>query len=75
MITIAQIKAARAILGLKQTELADLAGVSLATINNIERKATAPHRSSLLAIQLALEKAGIEFIGKNGGGPGVRLKG
>jgi hypothetical protein len=24
--------------------------------------------------QLALEKAGIQFIAKNGGGPGVRLK-
>jgi hypothetical protein len=27
-----------------------------------------------LAIRHALEAAGIEFIGENGGGPGVRLK-
>jgi hypothetical protein len=26
------------------------------------------------AIRIALEKAGIEFIDENGGGPGVRLR-
>ena len=74
MITIGQIKAARALLGLRQAELAERAGVSLATVNNIEREATTPHRSSLQAIQIALEAAGIEFIPENGTGPGVCLK-
>lgn len=73
MITVGQIKAARAFLGLTQSELAEQAGVSLATVNNIERGATAPHRASLQAIQLALEAAGIEFIDDDG--LGVKLKG
>ena len=74
MITAGQIKAARAILGLKQAELAEQAGVALATVNNIERSVTVPHRASLQAIRLALEAAGVEFIDENGGGPGVRLR-
>ena len=73
MITVGQIKAARAFLGLTQSELAEQAGVSLATVNNIERGVTVPHRASLQAIQLALEAAGIEFIDDNG--LGVKLKG
>ena len=73
MITVGQIKAARAFLGLTQSELAEQAGVSLATVNNIERGVTVPHRASLQAIQLALEAAGIEFIDDDG--LGVKLKG
>ena len=30
--------------------------------------------STKLAIKTAFEKAGIEFIDENGGGPGVRLR-
>ena len=75
MITVGQIKAARSLLGLKQTELAADCSVSLATLNNIERGAVTPRPASLQAIQHALEALGIEFIDENGGGgPGVRLK-
>ena len=74
MITVGQIKAARAFLGLTQSQLAAKADISLATLNNAERGIVAPHRSTLKALQLALEDAGIEFLPENGGGPGVRLR-
>jgi len=76
MILPRQIKAARALLGLGQTELSDLAGVGIATLKRIEaypeiRGAAA----TVWKIQSALEAAGIEFIPAEGGkGPGVRLK-
>lgn len=66
MITIPQIRGARAMLGMKQSELAASAGLSLPTLNNIERGVTDPRVSTLLAIQQALEAAGIRFIGETG---------
>lgn len=33
-----------------------------------------PQASTKLAIRAAFEKAGIDFIDENGGGPGVRLR-
>jgi len=74
MTTPAQIRAARALLGLKQSDVAASAEVSLATLNNIERGVTDPRTSTLSAIRRALEAAGVEFIPENGGGAGVRLK-
>jgi len=57
-----QIKAARAMLNLSQKQLAKKAGVSIATLNNIERGAqTDPKISTINAIQQALEAEGIEF--------------
>jgi transcriptional regulator with XRE-family HTH domain len=47
-------------LGWSQTELADETGKSLSTIKRLER----------LAVQKALEKAGVEFISENGGALG-----
>jgi transcriptional regulator with XRE-family HTH domain len=75
MIDAGQIKAARALLNLHQMQLAELAGVSPATVKRIE---TAPEirgaAESLWRIQVALEKCGIEFIpGDHHKGPGVRL--
>ena len=72
MITPKQIKAARALLGWEQTDLAGKSQVSLGSIGNIEREATDPKASTLTKIQRALESAGIEFI--NSDAPGVRLK-
>lgn len=74
MIDAKQIRAARALLGWKQQELADNAGLSFATIQRMETLGTG--RSSvdnLAAVQAALEAAGVEFIPENGGGAGVRL--
>jgi transcriptional regulator with XRE-family HTH domain len=78
MIAPHQIRAARAMLGMKQSELSEAAGVSLATLNNIERDVSDPRASTLAAIQRALEAAGVEFIGNGeisaASGPGVRLR-
>lgn len=75
MISEKQIKAARALLGIKQSDLVKMAGISIATLNNIERGAqTDPKLSTLKAIQGALEKEGIEFIDDPFEGVGVCLK-
>lgn len=74
MITAAQIRAARALLRWKQSDLASAAGLSLTALNNIEREAADPKASTLTAIQSALETAGIIFLSANGEGVGVRLR-
>lgn len=73
-------RAARALLGMDQKTLSDIAGVSLATIRRMEasdgnvRGVT----GSLNRVVEALNDAGIELIGdgmrSDGGGRGVRLK-
>jgi predicted transcriptional regulator len=61
MITPSQIKAARALLGWSQQDLADRAIVALNTVRRIEAGQGDPRVSSLGRIQSALETAGIEF--------------
>lgn len=76
LLTPAQIRAARALIGWKQTDLASASGVSEMSVKNIERGVTDPRASTLQAMQDALEKAGVVFLdsGVNrDGGPGVRL--
>lgn len=77
MITGAQICAARALVGWKQTELAERAGVSEISIKNIERGATDPRASTLQLIQAAFARADVIFLepgDQRSGGLGVRLK-
>lgn len=82
LITPDQSRAARALVQLSRAGLAEAAGVTERTITDFERRARdgsgkevrAPRKSTLLALQAALETAGVEFIDQNGGGPGVRLK-
>jgi predicted transcriptional regulator len=74
MITPAQIRAARALVNMKQVELAAAAGVSEMSVKNIERGATDPRVSTLQALQGALEAAGVIFVAENDEGPGVRLR-
>ena len=71
MITAAQIRAARALLRLAQSDLAQRAGVSLATLRRVERGAEKARASTraVMSIQHALETAGAEFIDN-----GVRCK-
>ncbi|MGI4944417.1 MAG: hypothetical protein ACRYHQ_28310 [Janthinobacterium lividum] len=54
-------------------DLAAQAKVSPDTVARLERGETLAPRT-LAAIRTALEAAGVEFIEKNGGGPGVRLR-
>ena len=63
MITSSQIRAARAIINAKQSELAKAAGISLATLNNIERGVGDPRTSTLEAIERALQRAGVDIAG------------
>lgn len=74
MLTPPQIRGARAMLGMTQAELAAAAGMSTTALNNIERGAADPKASTLVAIQKALEAAGVVFVAENGHGPGVRLR-
>jgi transcriptional regulator with XRE-family HTH domain len=77
MITAGQIRAARALIGWKQADLASASGVAEAAIKNLERGSSDPRSSTLQAIQGAFEKAGVVFLDagdRRYGGPGVRLK-
>jgi transcriptional regulator with XRE-family HTH domain len=75
LITSAQLRAARGLLGWSQTELAEKAQLSLPTVKRVEAGA-GPRVSENARARLrkALEAAGVVFIDENGGGPGVRLK-
>jgi transcriptional regulator with XRE-family HTH domain len=66
------LRAARALLDLTQPELAEAAGLGLSTIVDFEKSRRDVSRAAVYAMQKALEKAGVQFIAKNGGGPGVR---
>lgn len=80
MITSSQMRAARALLGIDQKTLADLAGVSLPTIQRMEASDGNVRGivDSLTKVVDALNRAGIELIGdyarSESGGRGVRLK-
>ena len=67
--TSAQLRGARAITGLRQDELADLAQVSRETIIGIEAGRRRPQRNNLAAIVRAPEGVGVQF----GGDGSVRL--
>ena len=79
MITGSQMKAARALLGIDQKELARLAGVSLPTIQRMEASAGVVRAvvDSLEKVVNAINQAGVELIGggarSEGSGRGVRL--
>lgn len=80
VITSFQMRAARALLGIDQKTLAELAGVSLPTIQRMEAS-TGNVRGvvdSLTKVIDALNRAGVDLIGEHArsedGGRGVRLK-
>jgi transcriptional regulator with XRE-family HTH domain len=64
---------ARAALELGVRDLADIAKVSPNTVARLERGENLLERTAEI-IRSALERAGVEFIDENGGGPGVRLR-
>jgi predicted transcriptional regulator len=70
----AQLRAARGLVNWSRDDLAAKAGTTSRTIARIEDGEGTPRASTAQAIRSTLEKAGVEFIDENGGGPGVRLK-
>jgi DNA-binding transcriptional regulator YiaG len=80
MITAAQMRAARALAGIDQRELADKSGLSVPTIQRMEASegVIRGNVDSLMKLIAALDKCGIVLIGpemlSSGGGRGVRLK-
>jgi hypothetical protein len=75
-LTSAQIRAARALVRWRAQDLARESSVGVATIRRAELtdEETSMTAANDLAVRRALEGAGVEFIGENGGGPGVRLR-
>ena len=80
MITSGQLRAARALLGIDQREMAQRCGLSLPTIQRMEASdgVVRGNVNSLMKLVDALTVGGIELIGEGasstGGGRGVRLK-
>ncbi len=80
MITAPQLRAARALLGIDQRELARLSGLSVPTIQRMEASdgVIRGNVDSLMKLVGALDAAGIALIGEGApsseGGRGVRLK-
>lgn len=80
MITAAQLRAARALLGVDQRQLAELSGLSVPTIQRMEASegVIRGNVDSLMKLIAALDTAGILLLGEgdasSAGGRGVRLK-
>ena len=77
MLEAGQIRAARALVGWSQTQLAEASGVSLPTIKRLEAKGV--ERSAVAtaeAVRKALEGAGVQFLAPGDGaqGSGVALR-
>jgi transcriptional regulator with XRE-family HTH domain len=73
-ITPGQSRAARALLEITQSELAEAANLGLSTVVDFEKKRRRVSTLAIQAIRNALAANGVEFIDENGGGPGVRLR-
>ena len=80
MITAAQLRAARALVGMDQRTLAEAAGLSVPTIQRMEASdgVIRGNVDSLMKLIAALDVAGVMLIADNAasesGGRGVRLK-
>ena len=77
VVSIKQLRAARSLLGWSQQDVADRSGVTLNTINNIERVAVDPRKSTLGPDRAGLSERRVVFIDEGAalldGGEGVRL--
>ena len=76
MITTRQNKAARALLGWSQADLANASRISEPTIARLEavEGELGGREKTAEKVRNAIEAAGIVFIDENGGGAGVRLR-
>jgi transcriptional regulator with XRE-family HTH domain len=80
MMTAAQLRAARGLLGIDQNELAELSGIPLPTIQRMETSDGNMRGAvdTLMKVVEALQRAGVELISEHArseaGGAGVRLR-
>ena len=70
----AQCRAARALLGITQSQLARAAKLGLSTVVDFEKERRVVSNESINAVKAVLERAGIEFTDGNGDGEGLRIK-
>jgi len=76
MMSVAQLRAARGLIGWNQSRLAEASGLALSTIKRMETsegvlRGTA---ENVWRVQKALQEAGVIFIDEDEEGPGVRLR-
>jgi hypothetical protein len=69
-----QARLARVALGLRFTDAAKLCDVAVETIRRIEINDPSVKEATIGKVRAGFEKAGVEFIDEDGGGPGVRMK-
>lgn len=76
MLTAEQIRAARALVRMEQSALAEASGLSLPTIKRLEGQSgpISANTRTEAALRHAFDRAGVLFIDENGEGSGVRLK-
>lgn len=74
LISPAQCRAARALLGMTQPELAKMARLGLSTVVDFERSRRQVSEDARFALKSTLETAGVLFIAASERGPGVRLR-
>ncbi len=76
MVSGAQLRAARALLGMSAAELAEASGIGHRTIQRFEASNDVPDSRTAILRQLisTLEARGIEFLGDPVASPGVQLK-
>ncbi|RWE31962.1 MAG: hypothetical protein EOS77_15620 [Mesorhizobium sp.] len=70
-----QLKAARALIGIEQKDVAEMAGVNVNTIRSMEAAGAGPiagRAQNVQGVQRVLESRGVEFL--NHGRPGVQLR-
>ena len=69
-----QAKLARVALNLKFTDAAKLCDVAVETIRRIEIADSTVKEKTIEKVRAAFERADVEFLDEDGGGPGVRLR-
>jgi transcriptional regulator with XRE-family HTH domain len=75
IVTPGQLRAARSLVGLSQSQIAEATGLSVPTIKRAESEAgLRASRAAVFAIRTALETAGVIFLPEGGEGVGVRLR-
>jgi transcriptional regulator with XRE-family HTH domain len=76
MITPAQLRAARSLVGWSREVLAKKSGIGAPTIRDFELASSDPKQGTVQKWRIALEAAGVRFIDADDVvGPGVRLRG